>query len=134
MISRVRPDRARFTTAVATEAIYASSQLLTEVTGEPVQANKAIVGRNAFAHEAGIHQHGMLANPLCYEIMTPASVGVGSDGSAAFFALAFAAALVVAAGFFAPSAARRGDAQRAQRLVNNSAVRSLELFMECGCW
>jgi 2-isopropylmalate synthase len=40
-----------------------------------VQPNKAIVGRNAFAHEAGIHQHGVLSNPLCYEIMTPESVG-----------------------------------------------------------
>jgi 2-isopropylmalate synthase len=44
-----------------------------------VQPNKAIVGRNAFAHEAGIHQHGVLSNPLCYEIMTPDSVGMPAD-------------------------------------------------------
>jgi 2-isopropylmalate synthase len=44
-----------------------------------VQPNKAIVGRNAFAHEAGIHQHGVISNPLCYEIMTPESVGVPTN-------------------------------------------------------
>ena len=50
--------------------------MLSELTGAVVQANKAITGRNAFAHEAGIHQDGMLKNPLTYEIMTPQSVGV----------------------------------------------------------
>ena len=50
----------------------ATSRLLSSITGIWPQPNKAIVGRNAFAHEAGIHQHGMLANPLTYEIMTPA--------------------------------------------------------------
>jgi 2-isopropylmalate synthase len=49
------------------------------VIGFGVQPNKAIVGRNAFAHEAGIHQHGVLSNPLCYEIMTPESVGVPAN-------------------------------------------------------
>jgi 2-isopropylmalate synthase len=49
---------------------------LSEITGVPVQPNKAIIGRNAFAHEAGIHQDGVLKNPLTYEIMTPQSVGV----------------------------------------------------------
>jgi 2-isopropylmalate synthase len=49
---------------------------LSEITGVPVQPNKAVTGRNAFAHEAGIHQDGMLKNPLTYEIMTPKSVGV----------------------------------------------------------
>jgi 2-isopropylmalate synthase len=53
--------------------------LLTEVTGMPVQANKAIVGDNAFAHEAGIHQDGMLKNAMTYEIMTPESVGAPSN-------------------------------------------------------
>ncbi len=53
-----------------------ASQLLSEITGVPVQPNKAIIGRNAFAHEAGIHQDGVLKNPLTYEIMTPQSVGV----------------------------------------------------------
>jgi isopropylmalate/homocitrate/citramalate synthase len=52
--------------------------LLSEITGVPVQPNKAIIGRNAFAHEAGIHQDGMIKNPLTYEIMTPQSVGVPS--------------------------------------------------------
>jgi 2-isopropylmalate synthase len=50
--------------------------MLSEITGVPVQPNKAVTGRNAFAHEAGIHQDGMLKNPLTYEIMTPKSVGV----------------------------------------------------------
>ena len=50
--------------------------MLSEITGVPVQPNKAIIGRNAFAHEAGIHQDGVLKNPLTYEIMTPKSVGV----------------------------------------------------------
>src|SRR5437870_680634 len=49
--------------------------MLSEITGVQVQPNKAIIGRNAFAHEAGIHQDGMLKNPLTYEIMTPRSVG-----------------------------------------------------------
>jgi 2-isopropylmalate synthase len=53
--------------------------LLSEIIGFGVQPNKAVVGRNAFAHEAGIHQHGVLSNPLCYEIMTPESVGVPAN-------------------------------------------------------
>jgi 2-isopropylmalate synthase len=64
------------TTSVRTEHIYSTSQLLSRITGVDVQPNKAVVGRNAFAHEAGIHQDGMLKNPLTYEIMTPESVGV----------------------------------------------------------
>jgi 2-isopropylmalate synthase len=65
-----------FETGIFTQEIYPSSQLLTEVTGVAVQPNKAIVGRNAFAHEAGIHQDGVIKNRLTYEIMTPQSVGV----------------------------------------------------------
>jgi isopropylmalate/homocitrate/citramalate synthase len=61
--------------------IYATSQLLAQTIGFGVQPNKAIVGRNAFAHEAGIHQHGVLSNPLCYEIMTPESVGMPATAS-----------------------------------------------------
>lgn len=76
MAMRVRADRLPFATNVRTEEIYGTSRLLSEITGVDVQPNKAIVGRNAFAHEAGIHQHGVLNNPLCYEIMTPESVGV----------------------------------------------------------
>jgi 2-isopropylmalate synthase len=56
--------------------LFPASQLLSEITEIPVQPNKAITGRNAFAHEAGIHQDGVLKNPLTYEIMTPQSVGV----------------------------------------------------------
>jgi 2-isopropylmalate synthase len=76
MVMRVRPDRYPYETTVASEHLYSSSQMLAEITRVPVQPNKAITGRNAFAHEAGIHQDGMLKNPLTYEIMTPQSVGV----------------------------------------------------------
>jgi 2-isopropylmalate synthase len=76
MVSRVRPDRAAFRTRIDATGIYATSQLLQSVTGEPVQANKAIVGRNAFAHEAGIHQDGVLKDRRTYEIMRPEDVGV----------------------------------------------------------
>jgi 2-isopropylmalate synthase len=78
MATRVRADRHPYGTGVRTEEIYAASQLLSLVTGEPVQANKAIVGRNAFAHEAGIHQDGMLKDRRTYEIMRPEDVGVPS--------------------------------------------------------
>jgi 2-isopropylmalate synthase len=76
MISRVRADRAPFTTRIEARELFGVSQLLTELTGEAVQANKAIVGRNAFAHESGIHQDGMLKDRRTYEIMSPDSVGV----------------------------------------------------------
>jgi 2-isopropylmalate synthase len=64
------------TTGVKTEELYRSSQMLCELTGKAVQVNKAIVGENAFAHEAGIHQDGMLKNSVTYEIMSPERVGV----------------------------------------------------------
>ena len=76
MAMRVRADRYHCDTAVVSQHLFPASQLLCEIVGFPVQPNKAIVGRNAFAHEAGIHQDGMLKNPLTYEIMTPQSVGV----------------------------------------------------------
>ncbi len=76
MISRVRSDRLPVQTDIDTRQLYAASQLLSELTGEFVQANKAIVGRNAFAHEAGIHQDGMLKDRRTYEIMRPEDVGV----------------------------------------------------------
>jgi 2-isopropylmalate synthase len=75
MAIKVRSDRLGFDTGIKTDLLYPSSQLLSEILGFSVQPNKAIVGRNAFAHEAGIHQHGMISNPLCYEIMTPESIG-----------------------------------------------------------
>ena len=76
MAIRVRGDRLPYVNNITTQEIYASSQLLTALTGESVQANKAIVGRNAFAHEAGIHQDGMLKDRRTYEIMRPEEVGV----------------------------------------------------------
>lgn len=76
MAMRVRTDRYPYETNIVGEQIFAASQMLSEITGVPVQPNKAITGRNAFAHEAGIHQDGVLKNPLTYEIMTPKSVGV----------------------------------------------------------
>ena len=79
MAMRVRADRLPFETGINTNELYPASQLLSSIVGFDVQPNKAIVGRNAFAHEAGIHQHGVINNPLCYEIMTPESVGVPAN-------------------------------------------------------
>jgi 2-isopropylmalate synthase len=76
MATHVRHDRVPVRVGIVTRQLFASSQLLTEITGERVQANKAIVGRNAFAHEAGIHQDGMLKDRRTYEIMRPDDVGV----------------------------------------------------------
>ena len=75
-VSRGRPDRVAVETSIDPQKLFAASQLLSELTGEYVQANKAIVGRNAFAHEAGIHQDGMLKERSTYEIMRPEEVGV----------------------------------------------------------
>jgi len=79
MALHVRADRLPFQTGIVTTELYPASQLLSSIVGFDVQPNKAIVGRNAFAHEAGIHQHGVINNPLCYEIMTPESVGVPAN-------------------------------------------------------
>jgi 2-isopropylmalate synthase len=79
MCMKVRADRLPYETGIDTTQLYATSRLLSAIIGFEVQPNKAIVGRNAFAHEAGIHQHGVINNPLCYEIMTPASVGVPAN-------------------------------------------------------
>src|ERR1019366_5685563 len=76
MALRVRPDKLPFTTGIATPELFSSSQLLAEITGEGVQSNKAIVGRKVFAHEAGIHQDGILKDRRTYEIMRPEDVGV----------------------------------------------------------
>jgi 2-isopropylmalate synthase len=75
MALRVRHDRLPYDTAIRSELLFGTSQLLSKVTDEPVQANKAVVGRNAFAHEAGIHQDGMLKDSRTYEIMRPQDVG-----------------------------------------------------------
>ena len=76
MATRVRRDLLPYETRIQTNVLYSSSQLLSRLTQEPVQANKAIVGRNAFAHEAGIHQDGMIKDRRTYEIMRPEDVGV----------------------------------------------------------
>ncbi len=72
----VRGDRYGVSTSIKLENLYPTSQVLGQIITFRPSPNKAIVGDNAFAHESGIHQHGMLANPLCYEIMTPTLVGV----------------------------------------------------------
>ncbi len=76
MTLRTRPDVLPFQTDVNTEEIYKSSRLLSTLTGMMVQRNKAIVGANAFSHEAGIHQDGIIKSRMTYEIMTPESVGI----------------------------------------------------------
>ena len=75
MALHVRRDSLPLSTAVRTTQLCATSRLLSEVVSVPVPPNKAIVGGNAFAHEAGIHQDGVLKNPLTYEIMRPETVG-----------------------------------------------------------
>ena len=79
MAIRTRNDLMPFETNIKTEQLSKTSKLVSTVTGFPVQFNKAIVGKNAFAHEAGIHQDGMLKNAKTYEIMTPESVGVSES-------------------------------------------------------
>jgi 2-isopropylmalate synthase len=72
----VRGDHFSVTSGINLNQLYPASQILGQIITFRPSPNKAIVGDNAFAHESGIHQHGMLANPLCYEIMTPELVGV----------------------------------------------------------
>jgi len=75
MILRTRSDRFDIETGIDTTRIVPTSKLVSQITGMPIQANKAIVGANAFAHESGIHQDGVLKHQKTYEIMTPESVG-----------------------------------------------------------
>jgi 2-isopropylmalate synthase len=75
----VRHDVLPYTSNIVNTQLYPTSALLSEILNLKVSPNKAVVGKNAFAHESGIHQHGVLANPLTYEIMTPASVGVTAN-------------------------------------------------------
>jgi len=72
----VRKESFGVTTGIRLEELFRTSRMLTEITGAQVAPNKAIVGANAFAHEAGIHQDGIIKNPLTYEIISPQSVGV----------------------------------------------------------
>jgi 2-isopropylmalate synthase len=76
MALKTRKDYFGLTTGIKTEYIHQTSRLLTQITGIPVQPNKAIVGANAFAHESGIHQDGLIKEKITYEIMTPQSVGI----------------------------------------------------------
>ncbi len=76
MAIATRPSVYHATTTIQTEMLYPTSKLLSSIIGTQVPPNKAIVGKNAFAHEAGIHQDGVLKNALTYEIMTPQSVGI----------------------------------------------------------
>src|SRR4026209_598965 len=75
MAFHVRRDRMPYQVEVVHKEIYPSSEMLTKLTGQTVQVNKAIVGRNAFAHEAGIHQDGILKDRRTYEIMKAEDVG-----------------------------------------------------------
>jgi len=79
MILKTRKDKFDTETRIVTEKIYPTSKLITSITGVPVQPNKAIVGANAFAHESGIHQDGLLKSKFTYEIMTPESVGISKS-------------------------------------------------------
>lgn len=76
MALRTRHERYGLSTGIDTRKLYPTSRLLQSITGQQVQRNKAIVGDNAFAHEAGIHQHGMLKHRQTYEIMLPEDVGI----------------------------------------------------------
>jgi 2-isopropylmalate synthase len=79
MAMRTRHDLLKFETGINTDQIYPASRLVRKITGMQVPPNKAVVGANAFSHEAGIHQDGVLKEKLTYEIMTPESVGIPSS-------------------------------------------------------
>jgi 2-isopropylmalate synthase len=76
MAMRVRQDRLPYTTKIKTEHLFPVSQMLTTIIAFGPQPNKALVGANAFAHEAGIHQDGYLKEKTCYEVIDPRSVGI----------------------------------------------------------
>lgn len=76
MAVRTRPDRYPVQTGIRTQRLYGAARLLSSFIGQSIARNKAIVGENAFAHESGIHQHGMIADRSTYEIMKPEDVGV----------------------------------------------------------
>ena len=78
MALAVRRDHYQAETSLHLQELCATSHLLTEITRVPVPPNKAVVGANAFAHEAGIHQDGILKNPLTYQVISPEAVGVSA--------------------------------------------------------
>lgn len=79
MAIETRKDEIKCTTGINTQEIYRSCRLVSQTTNMPIPANKAIVGRNAFLHESGIHQDGVLKNRDTYEIMNPANIGISGD-------------------------------------------------------
>lgn len=79
MALKTRSDFFKKTTRIKTEQIYHTSRLLSNIIGQSIHRNKAVVGKNAFAHESGIHQHGVLTEKTTYEIMTPESIGIPSN-------------------------------------------------------
>jgi 2-isopropylmalate synthase len=79
MAVKTRSDFFNLTTNVETKQIYRASRMVSDLTGFPVQPNKAIVGANAFSHESGIHQDGVIKMPITYEIIDPRSVGIPSS-------------------------------------------------------
>lgn len=79
MTLHTRPNFLPLSTGIKTDLIYPTSRLVSMITGIIVQPNKAIVGANAFAHEAGIHQDGVLKNPMTYEIMKPETIGLNTN-------------------------------------------------------
>ncbi|MCG6971973.1 MAG: 2-isopropylmalate synthase [Desulfobacterales bacterium] len=79
MSLHTRPNYLPFTSNIRTEQIFPTSRLVSMITGIMIQPNKAIVGANAFAHEAGIHQDGVLKNPMTYEIMKPDTIGLSAS-------------------------------------------------------
>jgi len=79
MAIKTRPQQFDLDVQIDTTQILRTSKLISSITGSPVQPNKAIVGSNAFAHESGIHQHGVLAEKSTYEIMTPESIGLSKN-------------------------------------------------------
>jgi len=79
MALHTRPNSLPLSTGIETNLIYPTSRLVSMITGIIVQPNKAIVGANAFAHEAGIHQDGVLKNPMTYEIMKPETIGLNTN-------------------------------------------------------
>src|SRR3546814_3436374 len=78
--ARTRADLFGVSTGIDTTKILAASRTLAQVTNSPPPRNKSIVGTNAFAHESGIHQHGILKNRETYEIMKPEDIGLATDG------------------------------------------------------
>jgi 2-isopropylmalate synthase len=80
MALKTREDFFSFSTAIHTQEIYRTSRLVSRLTGIFVQPNKAIVGENAFRHESGIHQNGVLKKAATFEIMSPSSIGVKGEG------------------------------------------------------